>query len=137
MTEPSRPSIFVVDRDAHVCKLMRQFLSEEFVVECFADGYVALDRVRQAPPAVLVTEILVPELDGLSLCRLVKADPATRAVPVLVLSMLASSKRAFEAGADGFLDKPVERHQLLVALRGMTLATRNGANLAPPEQGAP
>lgn len=137
MTEPSRPSLFVVDRDPYVCKLMRQFLSEHWLVECFADGYVALDRIRAAPPAVVVTEILVPELDGLALCRLLKEDVATRHVPVLVFSMLASSKRATLAGADGFLDKPVERTQLLAALRGITAAIRPGGAQTPLEQGAP
>jgi CheY-like chemotaxis protein len=136
MTDPSRPALFVVDRDPHVCRLMRQFLSEDWLVETFADGYVALDRIRRTPPAVVVTEILVPELDGLALCRLLKEDVATRHVPVLILSMLASGGRATLAGADGFLDKPVERIQLLAALRVVTAETRNGGPSPPHERGA-
>jgi DNA-binding response OmpR family regulator len=137
MLEPGRPSLFVVDRDPHVCKLMRQFLAEDWAVECFADGYTALDRIRRVPPSILVTEILVPELDGLALCRLLKEDAATRAVPILVLSMVAARVRATAAGADAFLDKPVERIQLLAALRGISAATGHGAAQSPREQAAP
>lgn len=116
---------------------MRQFLAEGWAVECFADGYTALDRIRRSPPAVLVTEILVPELDGLALCRLLKGDPTTRSVPILVVSMVASSARATAAGADAFLEKPVERIQLLAALRGISAATGHGGTASPREQATP
>ncbi|MDB4994005.1 MAG: Sensor protein [Myxococcaceae bacterium] len=99
---------------------MQQFLHEEFALEIFDDGYAALDRVRKTPPAALITEIVVPQLDGLTLCRLLKSDPATQFVPILVVSMLASSERALKSGADAFLQKPLEKTRLLASLHGVT-----------------
>lgn len=115
-----RPKLYVVERDPHVCSLLGQFLGETFTIEVFASGYEALDRARRFPPAVLITEILTAELDGLALCRLLKGDAATKRVPILVLSMLASGERAQMAGADAFLQKPIERNRLMKAVRGLT-----------------
>ncbi len=117
----ARKTLYVVDRDPHVRHLVQQFVGNRYGVEFFDDGGVALDRVRTSPPAVLVTEILVPRLDGLALCRLIKGDPTTHDVPVLVFSILAADERAMAAGADAFLGKPLERESLIASLRDLTL----------------
>jgi CheY-like chemotaxis protein len=114
-----RRTLFLVDRDPHVRRLLKQFISDAYAVEFFDSGSAALDRARKSPPCALVTEILVPGLDGLSLCRSLKADPSTEHVPVLVFSMLAADERARQAGADAFLAKPIERRRLVESLRGL------------------
>jgi two-component system response regulator MprA len=111
-----RRTILVVDRDPHVRRLVPRFLGDDYVVEYADDGYSALDRVRASPPSALITEILIPRLDGLALCRSLKADPVTRHVPVLVMSMLAAHERAQHSGANGFLSKPIEKASLVAAL---------------------
>ena len=73
-----------------------------------------------SPPAAVITEILIPRLDGLALCRSLKGDPATRLVPILVMSMLAANERARESGADDFLEKPLEKVSVLAAVRALT-----------------
>ena len=120
MGESTREHIFVVDRDVQVRRLVQQFLADEFVCEFFDDGYGALDRVRLVPPRALVTEIIVPQLDGLALCRLLKGDPATRHVPILVFSSLAASERARVSGADGFVAKPLEKKRFVASLHKLT-----------------
>ena len=115
-----RPKLYVVERDPHVCSLIERFLGGDYTLETFSSGYVALDRTRLFPPAVLITEILIAELDGLTLCRLLKSDGVTQHVPILVLSMLASGERAMLSGANAFLQKPIERNRLLTAVRGLT-----------------
>jgi CheY-like chemotaxis protein len=127
--------VFVVDRDPHVRRLVQHFLAGLYEVECFDDGYAALDRARIAPPAVVVTEILTPLLDGLALCRLLKSDPATRRVPILVLSMLAAEERARTAGAEAFLQKPLERGRLVATLHGLTGPTTAAGASPPHHQG--
>jgi CheY-like chemotaxis protein len=121
---PSSPSlhILVVDRDPHVTRLLGTILaSGGYEAEFFKDGYAALDRARLAPPAVVVTEVLVPRLDGLALCRLLKSDSATLHTKVLVLSMLNAGERALQSGADAFMAKPIERASFLDALRALSL----------------
>jgi two-component system response regulator MprA len=104
----------VVERDPHVRELEAHFLNQAgFAVEFASDGHAALAIARQAVPDVVITEILVPKLDGLALCRALKGDPLTHKVRVLVFSILAASGRAREAGADAFLMKPLAEKRLI------------------------
>jgi CheY-like chemotaxis protein len=100
--------ILVVERDPHVRALERYFLEQSgYTVEFCEDGESALERARALMPVIVVSEILIPRRDGLSVCRALKQDPATRHILVLIFSILAAEDRAREAGADGFLRKPV------------------------------
>lgn len=106
--------IMVVDRDPHIRELEAHFLGRAGYSVVFADhGESALVEARVAVPDIVITEILVPRIDGLALCRQLKADPRTRDVSVLVFSILAAAGRAREAGADAFLLKPLAEHALV------------------------
>jgi CheY-like chemotaxis protein len=107
-THPDNRSILIAEGDRRVRQLQSHFLGVAgFVVEFADDGMLALDRAREGQPALVVTEILIPKLDGLSLCRRLREDPVTREIPVLVFSILAAEERAGEAGASAFLRKPL------------------------------
>jgi two-component system response regulator MprA len=113
-----------VERDPYVRELETYFLNEAGFGVTFADdGLQALDLARKLHPTIVITEILVPKLDGLALCRRLKADPATRDIAVLVFSLLAAERRAQDAGADAFLSKPVSAERLKEAVREL-LRTR-------------
>lgn len=100
--------ILVIERDPHVRALERYFLeSAGFELEFVDDGVSALARAREMRPHILISEILVPGMDGLSVCRAIKADEATRSIVVLIFSILSAEERAREAGADAFLRKPL------------------------------
>jgi two-component system response regulator MprA len=110
--------ILVVERDPHVRELEEHFLREAgFTVGFAQDGEGALAEARRTVPDILITEILVPLLDGLALCRRLKADARTRDIAVLVFSVLAATGRAREAGADAFLLKPLGEHALVDTVR--------------------
>jgi len=99
----------VVERDPHIRELEQHFLHQAgFSVEFADDGAAALEKAREVVPDILVTEILVPALDGLALCRRLKADPRTRDVA-----------RAREAGADAFLLKPLAEHTLVRTVQAL------------------
>ena len=90
-------------------RLERYFLEKAgFEVDFASDGEDGLERARARRPLTLITEVLLPKKDGLSVCRAIKSDPATRDIPVLVLSVLAAGERALLAGADAFLRKPLD-----------------------------
>jgi len=106
--------ILVVDRDPHIRELESHFLQQAgYSVGFEEDGEGALEQALKTVPDIIVTEILVPGLDGLALCRRLKADPRTRDTAVLVFSILAAADRAREAGADAFLLKPLAEHTLV------------------------
>ena len=118
-----RAVILCVERDPHVRDLETYFLTEAgFQVTVVADGLEALELVRTLRPAIVITEILVPKLDGLALCRRLKADEATRGTAVLVFSLLAAEGRASDAGADAFLRKPLVAERLTDTVRKLLAA---------------
>src|SRR5215475_9157092 len=109
-----RALILVVERNPAVQRLEKFFLEQAgYAVEFATDGVAALEQARQLKPKILVTEILVPKLDGLSLCRALKTDPNTRSIRVLIFSHLHAEDRAREVEADAFLVKPLNE-QLLI-----------------------
>ena len=122
-----RALILVVEKDPHIRRLEEYFLERAgFTVDFADDGEQALDRARTTSPAIVITEILVPRLDGLALCWQLKNDPATRAIAVLIFSILAAEGRAREAGADAFLMKPLHDEKLVDVVQRL-LATENEA----------
>jgi CheY-like chemotaxis protein len=113
-----RALILVVDRNPAVRELERFLLEQAgYAVEFANDGQDAYDRAREEHPYLLVTEILVPRLDGLTLCRKLRADPATQAIRIIVFSHLDAEDRSLEAGADAFVGKPFSADKLIGAVR--------------------
>jgi DNA-binding response OmpR family regulator len=120
-----RAIILVVERDPHVRELESYFLNEAgFSVDFAADGLAALERAREMRPDIIITEVLVPKLDGLALCRIVKNDPELRHIVMLIFSILAVQSRASEAGADAFLMKPLAERRLVDTVRELLAARR-------------
>jgi CheY-like chemotaxis protein len=127
--------ILFVERDPHVRALAAQFLVNAGHRVSFAgDGQDALDKIRAQKPELVLCEILVPKLDGLALCRQLKANPETRHILVLVLSILAASARARDAGADGFLLKPLAQHRLIAMVQDLIEKRSPSARLLVQER---
>ncbi len=118
-TDPAtRALVLVVERDPHVRRLERFLLEEAgYLVQFADDGLVALEFARSVKPALVIAEVLVPKCDGLSLCRALKADEATRAIRVLIVSILSCQDRAREAGADAYVRKPLNETALVDSVR--------------------
>jgi len=129
---PESPSqralILVVERNPAVQRLERFFLEQAgYSVEFASDGVLALARAQELLPKIMVTEILVPRLDGLSLCRALKSDPRTSSIVVLVFSHLHAEDRALEAGADAFIVKPIDEENLIDIVSKLLEIRREGA----------
>ena len=123
-SENHRALILVVERDPHVRDLEAFFLNEAgFGVEFAADGEAALTMAREIKPEIIITEVLVPKLDGLALCRAVRKEAELKDTVVLIFSILAAQSRAREAGADAFLMKPLAEQRLVQTVRDL-LASR-------------
>ena len=118
--DTERALVLVVERDPHVRELESFFLNEAgFSVDFADDGISALETVRTRHPAIIVTEIIVPKLDGLALCKKVKEDPTLASTVVLVFSILAAHGRARDAGADAFLMKPLAEKRLVETVKDL------------------
>ena len=124
---PDTRTLLIAERDPSVRELQQYFLEKAgFSVEFVDDGHAALERARLIRPALIVAEILLPKIDGLALCRLLKEDPLTREIPVLVFSILAAAARAREAGASVFLRKPLVESVFVTAVQQLIAARPTG-----------
>jgi two-component system phosphate regulon response regulator PhoB len=122
-----RALILVVEQDPQMQRLERYFLEQAgFSVEFAADGNEGLEAARRLLPDIVVAEILVAGLDGLSVCRALKSDPATRSIVVLIFSILAAEQRARDAGADAFLRKPLDDARLVQSIAALLQEHRQG-----------
>ena len=116
--EAQQRLLLIAERDHSIRELQRFYLERaRFVVEFADDGHRALERARAVRPALVVTEILLPKLDGLTLCRRLRDDPVTNDIPVVVFSILSAAARAAEAGASAFLRKPIVETTFLATIR--------------------
>lgn len=124
---PEARLILIAERDRTVRELQTHFLAEAgFGVEFVDDGEAALERARASCPALIVTEIMIPKVDGLTLCRRLGEDPATSGIPVVVFSILAAASRADDAGAKAFLRKPLVGPVFVETVRTLVGANSNG-----------
>ena len=109
--------IVVVDDDVKVTMMMeRLLLKRGFQVFSANEGKKALELVKKENPVVLVTDILQPGLDGVSLCNFVKNDPVLGDIKVIIISGVyneASFKAHMDCRPDGFIEKPVDVNNLV------------------------
>lgn len=124
----ARALILCVERDPHIRELEAYFLDQAGFVVHFADnGTHALELARSLKPSIVITEILVPGLDGLALCHQLKATQETKDIPVVVFSVLAAESRAREAGAEAFLRKPLLENRLVQVTRDILSRPKRSA----------
>jgi signal transduction histidine kinase len=115
-----RARVLVVDDDADTRGYLCTALGAQFAVEAVCDGRVALDAARRAPPDLVLTDVMMPNLDGFGLLRALRADERTRAIPVVMLSARASEEARVDglrAGADDYLVKPLSACELIARVR--------------------
>jgi len=124
-TVPSRKSrVLIADDMTSVLALFEKLLVEEgHEVITAADGVEAMKAVYRDRPDVVILDVAMPGMDGLEVCRRLKADPDVRLTPVVLVTGLcevADRIRGIEAGADEFLTKPVHPHELRARIAGLT-----------------
>ncbi len=119
--EPSsgRGRIVVADDNRDMRDYITRLLRERWDVEAVADGQAALDAIRRCEPALVLSDVMMPRLDGFALVRAMRADTALRSVPVILLSARAGEEAAAEglgAGADDYIVKPFAARDLVVRI---------------------
>ena len=89
------------------------------------DGRQGVEKAKSARPDLILMDIMMPKMDGYAACREIKADPATKNIPVIMLTAVGydlNKKLAKQMGADGYVTKPFSRQQLVDAI-GLLLGT--------------
>jgi signal transduction histidine kinase/DNA-binding response OmpR family regulator len=111
--------ILVADDNSDMREYVGRLLGARWTVETVADGIAALESIRTQRPTLLVTDVMMPRMDGFALLREIRKDPATRRIPVVMLSARAGEEsriEGLEAGADDYIVKPFTARELVARI---------------------
>ena len=132
---PEAARVLVVDDDPTVSGVVQLCLElEGFSVEVVADGQAALDRIRTDPPELVLLDVMMPGLDGVEVLRRLRADAATTALPVLLLTargLSADKVLGLTAGADDYVVKPFDGAELVARVRSTLRRTADARDVSP------
>jgi DNA-binding response OmpR family regulator len=113
-----RKKVLLVEDNSELLELLRLcFKAAGFAVATAPNGVAALELTRSQAPDVIVLDLMLPELDGLAVCDILRKDPATAAIPIIMLTGLSgqlSRLAGLESGADDYLVKPVKPNDLVL-----------------------
>ena len=113
----ARRKILVVDDERYILHILDFSLgSEGYEVITAGDGEQAVERTKSEKPDLIVMDIMMPKMDGFEACKLIKSDPDTREIPVIMLTAKGreiDKNRGMEAGADEYLTKPFSPAKLI------------------------
>ena len=129
--------VLIVDDNAEIRRLLRRQLRDHYRVIEAADGVEGLELARRSLPDIIISDVLMPRMDGESLCRAIKADPALDFIPVVLLtakSSLDDKLSGLETGADEYLSKPFDKRELRARLRNL-IETRHRLKYLAVQQG--
>jgi len=119
--------ILVVDDNADMRNYIAELLRAHWPVETASDGAAALELIKKSKPDLVLSDVMMPVLDGIGLVRALKAEPETRHIPVILLSARAGEEalvEGLETGADAYLLKPFSSRELLTRVRSHLDAAR-------------
>jgi two-component system phosphate regulon response regulator PhoB len=127
--------ILVVDDEPDVTELLKYKLEQEgYACEVLNDPLAFAARARAFEPDLLIFDIMMPELSGLQLCRIVRADPSMRQIPVIFLTARGETEdrvKGLESGADDYISKPFNSKELLLRIKNVLKRGRVSAGSEP------
>ena len=112
----TKPVVLLVDDNSDMREYVRSLLAGKFEVVAVNNGKLALEEIRRRPPALVLTDVMMPEMDGFALLSALRKDPATATIPIVMLSARAGEEariEGVEAGADDYLTKPFTARELI------------------------
>src|SRR6516162_7864867 len=127
-----RPKILVVDDEPEAVELVEFNLKQAgFDVLTAADGAEALKKAHAALPSLVVLDLMLPEVDGLEVCKMLRRDPATANIPIVMVTAKAAEidrVLGLELGADDYLTKPFSPRELVLRIKRILLRGQGGGD---------
>lgn len=111
-----KKKVLVVDDEENVRHLVRSILGKDNIVLEAKDGQAAVDMARSQEPDFILMDIMMPNMDGYTACHIIKNNPVTKTIPVVMLTALSQElnvKLGQEMGADGYITKPFSSQVLV------------------------
>lgn len=121
-----RSRVLIVEDEPHIIESLSFVLGREgFLVSSALDGEAAVEVLRRDPPDLVILDVMLPRLNGFEVLKLAKADPALKAIPVIVLTAKGQQqdrRLAEEIGSDGFMTKPFSNRDVIDNVRRLIRA---------------
>ncbi len=129
-----RKRVLVVEDDTEMVDLLRFNLQKAgFAIATATDGIEALKKVRSLAPDLILLDLMLPELDGFSVCEILRRDPDTASIPIIMVTALSNElarMTGLASGANDYFSKPFSPRQLVSRVKD--LLDRTPASLYPP-----
>jgi DNA-binding response OmpR family regulator len=127
--------VLVVEDSADIADLVRHYLERAgHVVDRLASGREVMAQARRQPPDVVLLDVMLPDMDGMAVCQLLRADAATAAIPILMLTARgeeADRVRGLELGADDYVTKPFSPKELVARVAALLRRVERRRAAAP------
>ncbi|MGC4036871.1 MAG: GAF domain-containing protein [Chitinophagaceae bacterium] len=112
-TQGRKATVLIVDDDDSIRSLLHQELSDAgYIIEEAANGKEAVTKVRALKPDLVILDIMMPEMNGFDVAAVLKNDPLTMDIPIIVLSIVQDKSRGYRIGVDRYLTKPIDTNLL-------------------------
>jgi DNA-binding response OmpR family regulator len=133
---PERKKVLIVDDEPQIRILLREFLIEYFDTEFASNGNEAVSKSLSIRPDIILMDVMMPDLDGISAVQKIRSNENTRHIPILMLTAANTSRQriqAFDFGADDYISKPFEVDELISRIRSKLNRARQMQE-TPPER---
>ena len=131
--ERDKDLILVVDDNPDITALLTDTLSEDYTVISASNGKSAWVKILEHKPTLVITDVMMPEVDGIELCRRIKSDVSTAAIPVIMLTAkndISSTLQGLSIGADDYMTKPYNTEELLLRISKLIRLCKSGMHRA-------
>lgn len=126
MDESGKKKILIADDESSVRSLLRKILRGKYILFEASNGEEAVDMAQREKPDIILMDIMMPKLDGVGACNVIKSDPDTKAIPVIMVTARwqpLDQEYAAEMGADGYIVKPFDHRELIDKINEFLMAT--------------
>ncbi|MFH1416075.1 MAG: response regulator [Elusimicrobiota bacterium] len=120
--QKSLPTILIADDETEMIDMLKRIISDNYKVIIATDTETAIEKAYQELPDLIILDVMFPTIGGIAVCNILKKDPRTRAIPIIMLSCRSADIdkiKGLDCGADDYIAKPFDPGELMARIKAM------------------